>query len=907
MAGLLRLYSTIGSSLIFLALFMCGSAHAQRFAVTGTVADSADTALANATVVALLRTDSTLVGFSTSRTDGSFRISRLEVSEYILQLSFVGYQTVLHDFDVRDADVDLGRVRLPALIEVLEEFVVTADRLPFVVRGDTIEYNALAFLVRPQDMVEDLLRRLPGIDVDRSGTVTAQGEVVENVLVEGKEFFGNDPAIATKNLPADAVEKVQVYDKASDRAELTGVPDGQEEKTIDLALTEEAKRGAFGQTTGGFGGEHVDQGRYFGRASAFRFAPKTQLALIGSAENVNQPGFSGGQLRSFGGAGSSFLRPGGLDGYSESIGVGFNASRDFGAKTRINASYFLTDEGNTQDGVVQRRQLLGSAVSAFSDKSSNQQTRDLAHEVVLNAEVNLGEGHDMVLRGSLSKSVSSAGHNGMESTATRSGIQENTAASSVDDEADNLSGAARLNWRKRISESGRSLIVEATATARDASEATDLYTEARLYSLGDLQMRDELHQLQELQSSSFRHSQRLELLQPLRSGRTISVYVRRSATSRTNDKEYTDLVDGQGILNTDLSDRFSEDYEVLRSGVSFGLRAEDRSWWISSDLEAQHSRRRGTVTDLDQTVTSAYTHVLPNVLGGRELGKNGTLDFIYRTSTREPSIRQLQPFADNSNPLRIYSGNPSLTPEYRHHVNLQYSRYRSYSGLSLHADMGLAYTHNSIVRMRTVDSGLRQSVSAVNSGGAWSADGGASVSMPIRRLGMKLYMRGSTDLETGTEFINGVENESRLLRNRLRLDFDYYRGDILEVTTSGRITWNNVSYSLNDALNQRYINSRVNAEVGWHPDDNWLLEASLHYRILDRDVFDDSQNIALLNLALSRLFLAGRGNLRLELNDVLNQNQGITFTNAATYIQHSRIESLGRYLMLKFTYKPKLM
>ena len=490
-------------------------------------------------------------------------------------------------------------------------------------------HNALAFLVRPHDMVEDLLRRLPGIDMDRSGTITAQGETVENVMVEGKEFFGNDPTIATKNLPADAVDKVQVYDKPSDRAELTGVPDGQGEKTINLALTEEAKRGAFGQTTGGLGGEHLNQGHYFARASVFRFAPSTQLALIGSAENVNQPGFSGGQLRSFGGAGNSYLRPGGLDGYSESLGAGFNASRDIGANTTVNASYFLVDEGNTREGAVQRHQLLGSEVSAFSDEANNQRTSDLAHEIVLNADINLGEGHDMVLRGSLSKSVSSAGRTGLERTANPSGILQNTAATTVDDEADNLSGAARLTWRKRIAESGRSLIVEATATARDASEATDLFAETRLYSLGDLQTRDELHQLQELQSSSFRHSQRVELLQPLRSGRTLSAYVQRSATSRRSDKTYSDLVDRHRFLNMALSNGYSEDYESLSSGVNFSLRAEDhRSWWMSGNLKAQHSRRKGAVTGLDQTVTSAYTHVLPNAMGERELGKNGSLNFL---------------------------------------------------------------------------------------------------------------------------------------------------------------------------------------------------------------------------------------------------------------------------------------
>ena len=854
-----------------------------------------------------MRGDSSLVRFTTSRGDGTFTLPRVDTGEYILQVSFVGYQTVWRDFDVRNTDVDLGRVQLPAQIEVLGEFVVTADRLPFVVRGDTIEYNALAFLVRPQDMVEDLLRRLPGIEVDRSGTITAQGKTVENVLVEGKDFFGNDPTIATKNLPADAVDKVQVYDKPSDLAELTGVPDGQEEKTINLALTEEAKRGAFGQITGGLGGEHLDQGRYFGRASGFRFASSTQLALIGSAENVNQPGFSGGQLRSFGGVGSSFLRQGGLDGYSESLGAGFNASRDVGTHSTVNASYFLVDEDNTQESAVLRHQFLGSAEIAFSDESSKQRISDLAHKVVLNADVHLGEGHDMLLRGSLSKSVSFSERTGLARTANPSGMAQNTAVTTSDHSADNLSGTARFTWRKRISEGGRSLIVEATATAMDASKAMDLYAETQLHSLEDLQSRDELHQMQELQSNSFRYSQRLELLQPLRSRRTLTAYIQRSATWRRNDKAFFDIADGQRLLIANLSDGFLENYEYLLSGLTFNLHAEDRSWWISGDLEAQHSRRRGTITDFDQTVASAYTHILPHAWGSKDLSKDGSLDFFYRTGTREPSTRQLQPFVDNSNPLRVYRGNPALTPEYRHDLNLQYFLYRSYSGLNMSADVGSAYTHNSIVRVRTVDSGLRQSVGEVNSDGAWSVDGGVRVGMPIRRLGMKWTVRGRTDLETGVEFINGIKNESLLLRNSLGLDLDYNFGDMLEVTTSGRIVWNEVRYSLNDALNQHYVNSRVNAGVSWHPDDGWLIEASLHYRILDRDIFDDRQNIGLLHVALSRLLLAGRGNLRLELNDMLNQSQGVTFTNGVTYIQESRVESLGRYLMLKFTYKPKLM
>ena len=644
--------------------------HAQRFAVTGVVEDSVGTALSQATVVALAGTDSTLVQFGTTRSDGRFTLHRLAPGGYILQVSYVGHQTLLRDFEVQRANVDVGRLVLLPQTQVLEEFVVTADRLPYVVRGDTIEYNALAFLVRPQDMVEDLLRRLPGIDVDRSGTITAQGEAVENVLVEGKEFFGGeDPTIATRNLPADAVDKVQVYDKPSDRAELTGVPDGREEKTINLALTEEAKRGAFGQTTGGLGGDRLDQGRYFGRASVFRFAPLTQLALIGNADNVNQPGFSFSQLRSFRGAGS-VVRPD--NGISESLGAGFNANRDVGDNTTINASYFLTDQGNRQEGSIMRHQLLGSAVSAFSDESNHRKSSSLTHTVVLNAEVKLAEGHDMVLRGSVSQGLSSLRRSGLESTTDPSGTVLNSATTSTDDESENLNGTARLTWRKRIASNGRSLIAIGTVNARDASEAAALNSETRLYSLGDLQTRDELRQQQDLQSNSFGQSQRLELLQPLRTGHNITLFVQRSATKRRQDKAYSDIVEGQSILNRDLSEGLTQNYEYWRSGVSIYFQAQDRSWWVDADIEAQQSRRRGTITGLDQTVRSRYTHFLPKVFGQMELGDAGGVDVYYDTNTREPSLRQLQPFADNSNPLRIHIGNPALTPEYRHGLGINY-------------------------------------------------------------------------------------------------------------------------------------------------------------------------------------------------------------------------------------------
>ena len=569
------------------AVLLClyQTAQAQHFSVTGSVGDSTGTALSQATVVVLARSDIALVQFGVSRGDGTFILRRLVPGEYILQVSHVGYQTLLHNFDVHDADVDVGHLELSMRTQALEEFVVTSDRLPFIVRGDTIEYNALAFIVRPQDMVEDLLRRLPGIEVDPYGTVIAHGEVVQNMLVEGKEFFGTDPAIATRNLPADAVEKVQVYDKPSDQAELTGIPDGQDEKTINLGLTEESKRGAFGQTTGGLGAAHADAGRYFGQVSAFRFAPKTQLALIGSAENVNQPGFSGRQLSSFAGSGSALSFGRRQDGLSESLGAGVNVSQDFGENTTFNASYFLTDLNRMRERTVGRDQLLGSAISAFSDESDHSDDNNFMHVAVLNAESRLGEGHDVVLRGTWSKAISTVARIGQETTTDAARVLLNETSVSVDDDRDNVSGSVHVTWRKRVSDSGRSLIAEGLIDLRDNSETKQLYTESKLYRLGDLQTREEQRQEQYLLNDAFSQAQRIELLQPLRTGRTLKVYVQRSASEAHLDKAYFDLVGNQSVRNTNLSETFQQHREYWRSGTAFHFRNEAGSRWASTEMK----------------------------------------------------------------------------------------------------------------------------------------------------------------------------------------------------------------------------------------------------------------------------------------------------------------------------------
>ncbi len=878
-----------------------------RFEVKGIVADSAGTGLSGATVVVLTRVDSVLTKFATSGGSGAFTLRRLLAGEYILQVSFVGFQTRRDDFSITESDVDAGTVTLKESISELDELVVSAEHIPFVVSRDTLSYNARAFETRPNAVVEDLLRRLPGIEVEEDGTITAQGETVENVLVEGKEFFGSDPTIATKNLPADAVERVQVYDKLSDLAEFTGIPDGEDEKTINLELTEDAKSGYFGKISGGFGGEADDQSRYAGEATINRFTPSTQIGIIANANNTNDSRSGSESFQTFlsqaGGAGIQI--GGNLNaGFSETINLGLNISHEFGKKSWVRSSYFLSSLDNLQDRVVQQQQLLGSDVSAFIDQTSGQTSDNLSHNVNFNAQVSFAEGHDMRLRGNLSASSFSLSSLGYRETKNAVGLIQNTATTGYATTGDYLGGNAQLTWRKRLSENGRSIFLVAKANLNDSDLSSDLDSRTDFYEAGDVITYDEILQEQSKLGNTLTHSQRLSMTQPLGSGRTLEVFGERSAIDQDQTKSVYDLASGVSVLNDLLSSGFDRTYSYLKAGLQFSRNVE--SSWYAGGFNFQRSNLDGTVLDQDEKISNGYSHILPWARFKLMLDDAKSVELHYTTRTREPSMTELQPFANNNDPLNVFIGNPELTPEYRHTINASYRFFDRFSFLNLFMSFRTTFTKDKIVMSRTVDEDkFSQVVTPINSNGGWSSNGRVNFGSPIRAVGARVNLSNNTIYSTGSEFINEEENESRIFRNTVEVSLDNRNKDFFDIRAGSRLTYNNVNYSLNEDLNQDYINTTYFASGTYYLGEAWTFSTSVNYRVFDQEVFGSGENIALLEASISRLVMNDRVEIELKGLDLLNQNQGVNFTNSAAFIQEERIESLGRYMMLKVIYNLK--
>ncbi len=911
-------------ALMLMGLLLADPAQAQdsRFDVSGVVADSLGGGVQGAMVVALTRADSTLTKFATTGGDGSFHLRRLPQGEYILQVTSTGYAPFRKDFSVTAADVDAGTIQLTAMVYELDPLVVSAEHVPFVLKRDTLDYNALAFETRPNATVEELLEKLPGIQVEGDGSIKAQGEEVVNVLVEGKEFFGDDPTIATRNLPADAVERVQVYDRQSDMAEFTGIPDGEEERTINLQLKEDAKRGYFGNLAGGLGADANsqptletgtdDQARYDGTFSINRFSPTTQLAAIANANNVNQPGFSWGNylnfvggvqgLQSGGGRGGGGVQVGGgpSDGFTETLAVGLNASHDFGARSWIRSSYFLSRLDNLQNSVSQEQQLLGSEVSSVVSQVSNQASDNLTHRLNLNAQHEFSEGHDLRLRGNLTAGSSNISNGKVQET--KDAAQDTTVNAAVTEYAaggDDLGAFAQLTWRKRLSENGRSLIAEARVNLNEPELSGDLSSITAVTDPRGEIVTDSTLQEQSRTGQTLSNNLRLSFTEPVGRGQILELFGERSAIRGDHAKSVYDIDSGTPIFNDLLSSAFDRTYTYLRGGARFNRNTTNTSLVLG--LQVQGMDLDVDVVD-EEPISNTYTRLLPWARFRVQLEEGRSLDLRYNTSTREPTVTELQPFVDNTDPLNIYVGNPDLEPEYIHRLFAEYRFFDQFSFSNLFAYLGLTYTGNKIVQSRFVNEKAQQVITSVNSDQAWSATGGMTYGMPIRSIGARLDINYRLNYSTEAEFVNQEENVSRVLGNTVGVRLENRSKDIFDIGAGADLTFNNVWYSLNADLNTNYVTGALRGYGSWYPGDAWTLSSSLTYQVYDQDVFV-GDNLALLEASVSRLLMNDRAEFQLMGVDLLNQNQGVNITNASSFIREERTESLGRYVMLRFVYR----
>ncbi len=896
---------------------------AQKITIKGALRDTANRPLEGATVMLLDGKDTSLVSFARSQSTGAFEFKNVANAPYFLKATYMGLQPLNQIITPQNTEVlDLGAIRMMPIPKELKEVVIKGERDPVTIKQDTIEYNAGSFKVQPNAVVEDLLKRLPGVEVERDGTVKAQGQQVRRVTVDGKEFFGRDPKMATKNLPADAVDKVQVFDRKSDQAQFTGIDDGQREKTINLSLKEEKKKGVFGNATAGLGPDS----RYSLKANFNRFTKTRQISFLGMANNINQQGFSIDDYMNFTGAAQKMMSGGGIrlqfnseedaaiplsfggrnNGFVTSGGAGLNYNDQLSKKTELQSSYFYNQLDQLIERETNRESFLPSG-SFKTQQNTAQNTHNATHRANWTIDHKIDSLNSLKWTNNASYAQNSSNTGSGSSSTNANGLLENEGTRQSNSQGNNWKINSELLWRHKFSKKGRTLSTNFNLGLEQSDRDGTLRAVNSFYNpTGQKSRIDTLRQTNTQANDRQSYGLTASYTEPLGKRQFLELNYAINFSQNDVNRQVFD-VNGDGRspkFNALLSNQFRNDYTYQRGGANF--RFNEKKYNFSTGISLQQSSLKGDLILQNTHIARSFTNLLPNLRFQYNFATSRNLNLTYDTDVQQPSIQQLSPIVDNSDPLNIFVGNPNLRPEYNHRVNLNFFNFNQLNFSNFFVFANLNYTTNKITNAQQVDANLVRTYKPVNVKDDYTLTTNLSKGFRIKAIATRVNFSTNLLLNRGITPVNDVDNRTRRLESRNTLRLEYRYKEILDLSTSGTITYNQTEYSLNKALNQSFVNQSYDVEANLKLSKSLNFSSSLDYSIYNFAGSSFNQKVPIWNASISRFLLKNkRGELKLSVVDMLNRNVGINRMAQTNFVQDERIRSLGRYYLLSFTYSLK--
>jgi hypothetical protein len=881
--------------------------------VSGIIVDEdSNETLPSASAVLLQAQDSVIAAFSISNKDGKIVLRRVKQGAYVLQVSYLGYHTFSQSLDITNttSDLDIGLIQMKKDVATLQETVVTGERIPISIRKDTIVYNADAFKTQPNDKVEDLLRKMPGIEVEQDGTIIAQGEEVEKILVDGKEFFGGDPKIATKNLPAKAVDEVEIFDKKSDQAEFTGIDDGERIKAMNLELKEEYKEGIFGNLTAGYGSDD----RYTGKVAVNKFDKNQQISVLGQLNNVNEQGFSISEYVGFMGGISNLMRGGGgrrslsggqvpindgmSDGFVKTGAGGINYNRDFSKKTRLNVSYFFNSINNELDQLTNRENFYGDA-SYFSVTSELQESTNANHRIAMTLRHEIDSNQNIILRSDFSINNTDVLNQSLSQTSTRT---EGQSISDIDNDIDNERNDlnASLIYRRKFKKKGRSLVADLSFGLQSGDQSAYLRSLNVLNSGTPQSKTDTIFQNQFELDDQNDYRIKLTLTEPLGNRKYLGLSYSRRNFSNDSDKEVYDVYNETQLLNNNLSNIYDQSYTYDNAELAF--RWIKGASNINMALGTQWSKLDGEIISSDTFIYKDYFNLLPSLSWDLDFDRSKRFSASYRTNVNEPSFSQLQPIVDNSDPLNLYVGNPDLKPEYRHTFRLRYHSFSQFNMSSLFANISASYTEDNIVNSTTIDDQLRQVRRPVNVDDEFRISTYLGGGYPLRFIKHRMNVRASYTYSNSQVVINDVTNETNRFSPSINVSFDNINKDRFDFNFGGRFSRSLTKYTSEENQDQDFNNQTYYTSLTWNFVEGWALNSSFDYQIYRSGTGTDDGEIPIWKASISKYLMNDRMTLKLSVFDILDENVGYSQNIDLNYVEDVRVNSLGRYFLFSINY-----
>ena len=886
--------------------------------------------------------DSSEVHRTAAREDGTFEVRGLGIRGYRLEATRVGYAPLGRVLHVTQLDQDAGVLAMTPESVPVQGVTVTGSPPPAIQIADTTEYRADAVKTEKNATAEDLVQKLPGVTME-NGEIKAQGETVQQVLVNGRPFFGNDPTAAMRNLPAEVVERIQVYDRQSDQAAFSGFDDGQSQKTMNFVLR--GRNTQFGKLNAGYG----DQDRYQAGGSGSIVRGATRLTLIGMSNNVNQKNFSsqdligasggggpglrmsmggGGRRRGRGGGGrsggggpgggfdpSSFL-VGQQPGVATTHSGGMNYAGQWSPKLQVTTSLFVNHSNTDNTQTLARQYLPVQDSLAVYDQQSRSDERNGNQRFDARLDWQPDSLNSMILQPRLYFQQNDARSSGTARNATPDDITlgaTQSAASGTTD-ADNLS--SRLTLRHRFGRPGRNVSADLNVGHSLHDGSSDQVSSTQSFFAGSTAT-DTLDQQSGSRVVTDTFGARIAYTEPLRPGLQGQLVWNpglSSSRSRARTFALDPLTGLYSLPDSTLSNSFENRTTTQNGAVSTLLTAG--SWKLLSSLAAQrttlHSVQRYPAS---QTVDQSFNQLLPMASLTASFGGRRSLRLSYNTSSNAPSISQLQNVVNNSNPLSLSSGNPDLRPSHNQTLSLRFSEATPMRSRSRFVFANVTRTSRPIANSTftaardTLVDGVElspgtQLTSPVNlDEAAWNASVFGVYSLPANYLKSIASLNGGGTLTRTPARINGETNigTSYVIRSGVTLASNISQN--LDFTLSYQGAWNRSRNTLTTSSRGDYYSHTLGLRLNVVAGPGVVLREEVSHNLQSGVPSAFGQNVVLWNTSLGKkLFKGDRGELRLTANDVLNENRSVSRSVADAYVEDARNRTLGRYLQAVFSY-----
>lgn len=908
--------------LLLLSIIAMETATHAQVTVKGAFLDTLNYISLQRTSVVFLNTkDSVIVNFTRSHADGKFEITLPKEGKYLMRATFPGFAEYIDEINVSKKETDLGNIALVSKQHILKEFVLTKQYAAIKIKGDTTEYVADSFLTKENATVEDLLKKLPGIQVDKSGKITAQGTEVQKILVDGEEFFSDDPKVVTRGLQANTVDKVQVFDKKSEQAEFTGIDDGEKTRTINLELKEDKKKGYFGKLDGGAGTDQYFQNQ--GMVNSFK--SKRQVSAFGIVSNTDKAGLDWGENEKYGGSNAnttvsedggiySFVTGGdndlsGWDGKYE--GEGFPKTWTGGAhyankwnedKTHLSTNYRFGRQNVEMNGLTTTQYTLPnnggfiqqSGKTQFSTSDRNSINVVFDQKIDSNTNIKLSV---------------SGGNKQMKTVSDFNTVSKNIEEIATNNNARHITGDifsnylnADLLFRHKFAKKGRTISLSVTENYKASINNGYLKSTVSVPGYYDAIT----NQKKELTNGTLEVESKATYTEPISKKSFLEFnYTNAINNSYANNLSYdTSLSEKYDVLNDTFSSKYDFNILTNKGGLNYKYNGKQVTITVGGAVSQTNYLQRDNLFG-SKAIERSFFNLFPQANFKYKLGKQTSLSLNYNGSTQQPTITQIQPLRQNTDPLNQVIGNPNLKQEFNHNVGLYFNDYKMLTNRYTWANVNFTAVNDEIVTNQ-ITSISGNTLQYVNTNGNYSLNFSGGGGVKVKKT--DIYIGGQLSARNAryNNFVNDTANISYNNTYKISPYINYSKEDKYDFNISPSVSYRENKSSISTFSNSYWM---FDCEISASVELPKKIEIGSTANFMFREktaVFNQNNNVILWNAYVEKKFLKKEQlTIRLSANDLLNQNLGYTRNANGSIITENRYATIRRYGMLNLIWNFK--